>query len=125
MSAQENKDLLQQWVTEADRHWKAYLPEKYKALKEAGELEEALQLAAEQTAEEVDEFLDSGYPMRAALEIVKPRYLILDPAQHGEPEEEEELTEQQKSMQEALDLVREVRLANNEGWSMKREETTE
>lgn len=98
------KKQLRGWVEQARAHWKEWRPTMYQELKEAGQLEQALQDAANRTAREQDELMDNGYGFQEAWMIVRNRYLIVSP----EEQDEEPPTEYQKLMQELQDLQRET-----------------
>lgn len=67
------------------QHWRVYLPEKFKALSEAGTLEAELKAAAELTIAEMDDLRTAGSQPHEAWEATRELFLILP----AEPEEEE------------------------------------
>lgn len=83
--SRECKINLNSWVELGRQHWKEFLPKRYKALEEAGILEESLRYAAEQTYLEVSQFEEAGFQPDEAWQMVREEYLILrgedDPAE--------------------------------------------
>ncbi|MCY1311335.1 hypothetical protein D9M70_616230 [compost metagenome] len=67
---------LQNWVREARQHWKEFQPSRYKELKKAGQLEQALQQAAQQTYLELSQLEASGYNQHESWEQVRELYLF-------------------------------------------------
>ncbi len=67
---------LHNWISQARAHWKEFQPTKYKALNEAGKLEQALQYAAEHTHLEVSQLEDSGFQADEAFQMVREQYLF-------------------------------------------------
>jgi hypothetical protein len=60
------------------QHWKAYLPEKYKALKESGELEKELRAAAQLTVDEMKSLqAQNAMSVYEAWEVAREHYLLL------------------------------------------------
>jgi hypothetical protein len=78
---------LQALIEVGRRHWREYLPKKYKSLKESGTLEMALATAADLTIKEMDS-LKSGYAMNQyeAWEAAREHYLILREERNPNPE---------------------------------------
>jgi len=68
---------LQNWVRQAREHWEEFQPTRYRELVKSGELEAALQDAAERTYREVTELEDQGLDPQDAWEIVRERYLFV------------------------------------------------
>ncbi|MCG8004246.1 MAG: hypothetical protein JAY88_12405 [Candidatus Thiodiazotropha lotti] len=68
---------LNDWISKAKEHWKEFQPTRYQELKESGQLEQALQQAAEQTHLEMSELEEAGYQNHEAWEMVRERYLFL------------------------------------------------
>lgn len=77
------------WIAQAREHWREHQPQKYARLKEAGELEEALQEAAELTSEEIQQLVDQGFDRLQAWEMVRENYLF-PPEEPGASEDEDE-----------------------------------
>lgn len=76
-----NRDIL---AGQAEEHWKRYLPQMYKKLKEAGKLEEEAEKAGTRAAEMIQKLTESGlYPFEAR-EIVLPQYILLPPEEEIE-----------------------------------------
>ncbi|MCG7932623.1 MAG: hypothetical protein N0E44_21625 [Candidatus Thiodiazotropha lotti] len=90
---------LNNWISKAKEHWKEFQPTRYQELKESGQLEQALQQAAEQTHLEMSELEEAGYQNHEAWEMVRERYLF--------PKEELGLEEDQTVSQAAM-LYQEV-----------------
>jgi arsenate reductase-like glutaredoxin family protein len=67
---------LNNWITQARAHWKEFLPTRYKELRQAGKLDEALKNAAERTYEELNELEASGMKQQEAWEMVREQYLF-------------------------------------------------
>jgi hypothetical protein len=64
----------------AEMHWRKYLPKKYKALQEAGTLEQELMKASLQTEDMlVDLGAEGGMRLNEAKEIVLPQFILLPP----------------------------------------------
>ena len=59
------------------KHWKEHLPEKFRALKEAGTLEKELAAAADLTLAEMQEFKDSGLNVHEAWQASRELHLLL------------------------------------------------
>lgn len=58
-------------------HWRTYLPEKFKDLKEAGTLDENLKAAAQMTIDEMDDLRKAGAQPHEAWEATRELHLIL------------------------------------------------
>ena len=59
------------------KHWKEHLPEKFRALKESGQLEKELAAAADLTLAEMQEFKDSGLNVHEAWQASRELHLLL------------------------------------------------
>jgi len=92
---------LQNWINQAEAHWKEYLPSKYASLKKAGKLTQALQSAAEMTHKEMSQLEEAGFQNHEAWEMTREKYLFLP----GEPESEET---GQSLHQQAVALTNEI-----------------
>ena len=69
---------------QAEEHWKRYLPQMYKKLKEAGTLETEAMNAGIRAADMIEELIAGGlYPFEAR-EIVLPQYILLPPEAENE-----------------------------------------
>jgi hypothetical protein len=77
----------QNWINQAKAHWREFQPKKYKVLKAAGSLDEALQEAAQQTAQEMEELQSQGFDREQAWEMLRNEYLF-PPEEELEEEEE-------------------------------------
>lgn len=60
-----------------ERHWKEYLPKKYRALKQSGQLEEAVREAAVLTGNALADLLHKGLPYNQAWELVREEWAFL------------------------------------------------
>ena len=67
---------LQNWVSQAKAHWKEFQPTLYGQLEKSGKLDAALQQAALQTAEEMNELEESGMTEHEAWEMTREQYLF-------------------------------------------------
>lgn len=74
------------WIHQARQHWREFQPRKFKALKDAGTLDKALEQAAEQTANEIDQLKAQGFAQHEAWEMVREKYLF-PPEEKPENEE--------------------------------------
>ncbi len=68
----------------AKRHWEKYLPGLVAELKERGEYEKELDLAAQQASEELVRMVQRGAQLEAAKEIVLQEYIFLLPESEEE-----------------------------------------
>jgi hypothetical protein len=94
MSVEELKSL-------ARDHWTKWLPKKVADLKERGELNEALQGAANLAQDEIDSLMrHQGYQEHEAREVALPLFILLKPEGDGlEDWEREELAELERAYQ--------------------------
>ena len=69
------------------RHWKEFQPPKYRELKKAGQLEQALSSAAELTLRAMETDRQAGYRQHEAWEKNRELYLLL-PEEEGLPQEQ-------------------------------------
>ncbi|MES9942079.1 MAG: hypothetical protein ABW104_12120 [Candidatus Thiodiazotropha sp. 6PLUC2] len=97
---------LHNWISKAKEHWKEFQPTRYQELKESGQLEQALQQAAEQTHLEMSELEEAGYQNHEAWEMVRERYLFL-PEEPG-LEDEEEYSEGVRLYQEGVAIMNQL-----------------
>jgi len=67
---------LQNWITQARAHWEEFQPTRHKELKEAGQLEQALQSAADQTHFEISQLENTGFSNQEAWEMTRELYLF-------------------------------------------------
>lgn len=86
LKKQERLDYL---VEQGEDHWRKYLPKKWRKLQKEGRAQVALREAAKLTLKDLDDFEDQGIPDNQAWEVVRGRYLLLDPAEHGETVDED------------------------------------
>ena len=77
---------LNDLVQLAREHWQEFLPSKFKALTEAGTLEQSLKIAARLTIKEMDDLIAMGASQYEAWEACRENHLLLKP----EPSIEEE-----------------------------------
>ena len=70
------------WVEQARAHWREYLPSRYRQLKQAGKLEQALRDAADATERELTSLKDQGFDHEQAWEMARNLYLF----PQGEPD---------------------------------------
>ena len=75
---------LQNWIEMGRKHWKEHLPTRYRELKQAGTLDQALNDAAEQTYREVSALEENGFSPDEAWQMTRETYL-LPPAEGSEP----------------------------------------
>ena len=71
--------MNEQYRIKARKHWAKWLPQKVAELKEAGQLDAALQIAANLTRAKVDELMAQGYQLHEAEEVALPEYVLLKP----------------------------------------------
>ncbi|RTL81272.1 MAG: hypothetical protein EKK29_18155 [Hyphomicrobiales bacterium] len=67
---------LENWISQARRHWKEFQPTRYEALLRAGILESELRIAAERTHDEMSAFEQNGFTTHEAWERVREEYLF-------------------------------------------------
>lgn len=77
-------------ASKALRHWKEWLPNRYKELLEANGLVTAAAAAAAGAAKEIKELMDAGARLDEAEEIVLPKWILLTP-EEPDPESEEQM----------------------------------
>jgi len=92
----------------AKQHWKEFRPTLYKELEADGTLEQALENAAQQTLNEIDELMNAGMFDYEAEEIVYPKYILL-----RDENENQELPKGERpnldSLQEGHELMSRIR----------------
>lgn len=74
-----NREML---VVKAHRHWEMWLPKKTRKLKDAGQFERAIELAATQAHAEIATLVNRGYQVREATDMTLPKYVNLKPEPH-------------------------------------------
>ena len=93
MSVQELKALARQ-------HWAEWLPDKIKALKADGQLNEALHGAANLAQTEIEHLMKRGYSEQEAREVALPQFILLPPEVDGLDDElRAELEEMEREYQ--------------------------
>lgn len=84
----------------ARKHWEEWLPEKVKALKAEGKLNEALQGAANLAQTEIEHLMKHGYHEHEAREVALPQFIVLPPEGDGLDDwEREELEKLEREYQ--------------------------
>lgn len=96
--------MNEQYRIKARKHWAKWLPQKVAELKEAGQLDAALQIAANLTRAKVDELMAQGYQLHEAEEVALPEYVLLKPEAKANlaPWERAELAAQEKQFQSLM-----------------------
>jgi len=79
---------MQHLISQARKHWTTHLPKKVAELRQQGKLEAALQVAAKQAADRIQELQKSGYRQHEAEEVARAEFLILRPEPSAEDDEE-------------------------------------
>ena len=90
-----------QYVSLARKHWTQHLPSKVAELRQEGMLEQALQIAANQTQERILELMEQGYRHHEAEEVARAEFLLLPP-EVDEAEDDEELAEMERAFREQM-----------------------
>jgi hypothetical protein len=67
---------LQNWINQAESHWKEHQPKLYQMHKKQRTLKLALNQAAEKTMIEVSELESQGYQPDEAFQMVREKYLF-------------------------------------------------
>ena len=98
---------LQNWINLGREHWKQHLPTRYRELKQAGILDQALKEAAEQTYLEVSQLEEAGFQADEAWQMVRETYLLLPSETAAAPRSSEV---QQNLMQAAKSGARTVEI---------------
>jgi len=86
----------------ARKHWEKWLPRKTKALKEAGEFNQAIQAAARKAQVEIADLMAQGYQEHEAEEVVLPQFILLKPEVSETAWEAKELAEKEKLYQRMM-----------------------
>jgi hypothetical protein len=63
----------------ARKHWEQWLPKKTRELKDAGEFQMAIQMAARQAQQEISNLMAQGYQEHEAEEVALPMFILLKP----------------------------------------------
>lgn len=94
----------------AIRHWKEWLPNRYRELVEANQLLTAAEAAAKGAAQEIRELMDAGARLDEAEEVVLPKWILLPPEETDEEAEAEptptELEKERAERKAAWDRIR-------------------
>ena len=91
----------QMWMNQAKEHWKEFQPTRFNELKKNGQLETALEEAANLTYLELNQLENQGLQPHEAWEMVREKYLFL-PEEPGL--EDEETNPAAALLQEAMAL---------------------
>lgn len=94
------------WISQARDHWKEHQPTRFRELKKAGKLDEALKAAAEQTHLEMSQLEAQGYRNHEAWEVVREEYLF--PPQEPGVEEDDEPNPWADLRRDAINLQNEI-----------------
>jgi hypothetical protein len=68
-------------AAKARRYWEIWLPRKTKKLKDAGEFDTDIQIAAVRAHAEIVELIMRGYQESEAIELALQKYIFLEPEQ--------------------------------------------
>lgn len=92
------------YKVKARKHWAKWLPEKTAQLKASGDLEAALQMAANLCRAEVDNLMAQGFQQHEAEEVALPQFALLKPETKAnlEPWERAELAESEKRFRKLM-----------------------
>ena len=66
-------------AAKARRYWEMWLPRKTKELRDAGQFDMAIQIAAARARAEIAELVVFGYQEHEARKVVLPKYIFLKP----------------------------------------------
>lgn len=80
-------------ANKAIRHWREWLPNRYRELLEANELVTAAAAAAAGAAREIKELMQAGARLDEAEEVVLPKWILLPPEEPDPEEPDWEATE--------------------------------
>lgn len=80
-------------ANKAIRHWREWLPNRYKELVEANELVTAAAAAAAGAAREIRELMQAGARLDEAEEVVLPKWILLPPEEPDTEDPDWEATE--------------------------------
>ena len=96
--------MNEHYKAKARKHWTEWLPEKVAQLKADGDLETALQLAANQTRAEVDNLMAQGFQLHEAEEVALPQFVLLEPEPKANlaPWERAELAASEKAFRKRM-----------------------
>ena len=87
------------YKAKARKHWTEWLPQKVATLKAEGELDAALQTAANATRARVDELMGQGYRLHEAEEVALTEFVLLKPELKARetPEQRAELAAKERA----------------------------
>ena len=74
------------WISQANAHWKEHQPKRYKALKAAGTLGQALTQAADETGKQLQTLREQGIPPDSAWDMVREQHLFPPEEKGASPE---------------------------------------
>ena len=96
--------MNEDYKAKARKHWTRWLPEKVAELKASGQLDAALQLAANLCRARVDELMGQGYQHHEAEEVALPEFILLKPEAKAslEPWERAELAEKEREFRKLM-----------------------
>lgn len=90
-------------AAQARKHWETWLPQKTAELKAAREFTEASEAAAALALKEAQHLMRQGAKEHEALEIVLPKFILLEPEPPAEDDwEAVELAEKERQYQEMM-----------------------
>jgi hypothetical protein len=78
------------WAAMARKHWKEYLPKKWKELQERGETQAAVMAAAQQAQAHKMQLMRAGYQEHEADEVVRAEFILLKPEPEASGEDDED-----------------------------------
>jgi hypothetical protein len=91
---------IQQLKAQARKHWEEWLPEKVKELKAEGNLDQALQGAANLAQAEIEHLMKHRhYSVEEAREVALPKFILLPPEEQEPDEQDQELAEREAHYQ--------------------------
>ena len=85
------------YIAMARKHWKEWLPERVRELKEEGNLEQELMIAGMNAQDRVLELMQQGFKAHEAEEVALSEYILLPPEPPPEDDwEAEEIAEMER-----------------------------
>lgn len=102
--------ILQNWISQANDHWRQFTPKRYRALKTAGQLPMALRDAADRTNREMNDLQAQGFDEYQAWEMTREKYLF--PPE--EKPEEPVASEGKRALHEAMRNINRIRDESDE-----------
>ena len=103
---------LQNWIGQANEHWKQFTPKRYRALKAAGQLPAALKDASERTNREMNDLQAQGFDELQAWELTREKYLF--PPEEKPAREEPVASEAARTFNEIANLKTKLLQAHSE-----------